>query len=166
MAKFSDNSLAGIVWDDFQVALGTLNAITAITGNSKIDAARLQGFRVLRSEWYCTLSGLTAGEGPVLVGMAHDLTATEIKECIEADPQRSGDPGEEEKSKRAVWPLALMMNLSNDGMLNAEGVKKLGWSFPEGTILKYWAYNVASGDLTTGAVWFLLVKHFGVWLKD
>ena len=51
MVKFSDNIMAGIVWDDITLTLGTLGNKTATGTNSKIDAARLQGFRVLRTEW-------------------------------------------------------------------------------------------------------------------
>ncbi len=110
---------------------------------------------------------MTSGEGPVLVGMAHDLSATEIEETLGADPQRSGDPTAEPRAMRPVWPLGQMFNNSaGNGQIILEGVQKIGWSIPEGTDLKWFVQNVSGATLTTGSVFRIIAKHFGVWLRD
>ncbi len=167
MAKFSDNSMASIVWDETTLTLSTLGSGSILTANSRIDASRLQGFRILKTQYYFALKSMTPDEGPIMMHLAHDLTAAEMEETIGADPQRSGDPTLEPRALRPVWPLGL---LGNDTEGNAgvflQGEIKLGWSFPEGTILKIGAENISGSALTTGAVVRGRMKHFGVWLRD
>ncbi len=167
MGKFSDNTMAAIVWDEVGITLGTLGSATVTGNDSKIDTARAQGFRVLRTEWFIIMDGLTQDEGPILVGLAHDLGATEIDECIEADPQRPNDPAVSEKANRPVWPLTyLWRDSAGNGQIVDKGVIKLNWSIQEGTLLKWWAKNTDASALTTGAIVKIRAKHFGVWLKD
>ncbi len=167
MAKFSDNSLASIVWDNTELTLGTLGSQTAISTTSRIDAGRLQGFRVLRTEYFVIMRGATVGDDPVVFGLCHDLSNAEIAETFGADPQRPGDPGLEEMAMRPVWVLgSLAANNDGDGRVVLDGVKKLGWSIQEGTPLKWFAFNHGPGALSTGGEINILAKHFGVWLKD
>ncbi len=167
MAKFSDNNMAAVQWDEVQISLGTLAAGIAKQSDSRIDGARLQGFCVLRTEWFVTVKALTAGEGPLLLTLAHDLTTAEVQETIGADPQRSNDPESSARSKQPLWPLTHLFNKTDTGSLIMDkGVTKIGWSIPEGTALKWGIVNVSANDLTTGATLFVTAKHFGVWLKD
>ncbi len=167
MAKFSDNSMAAIQWDELEDPTGALAAGSATTINSRVDSGRLQGFRVLRTEWFFRMKGLSANEGPVLVGLAHDLTAAEIQECLGADPQRSNDPTLSPRTMRPVWPMALFENdsVGNQNMLQ-QGVTTIGWSIPEGTNLVWWQMNRDTDALQTGGTLNITAKHFGVWLKD
>ncbi len=159
--------MAGIVWDAVTITVGALTAQSAITVNSKIDPSRLQGFRVLRTEWYLGMRSATTGDGPFVVGLSHDLTGDEVSTCIGGDPQRSNDPVESEEANRPVWAItALHPNADGDGKIVDHGVTKIGWSIPEGTSLKWWVMNGGNITLTTGAVVNILAKHFGVWLKD
>ncbi len=166
MTKFSDNSMAGIFWDELQLALGTLGAGTTIQINSRLDSSRLQGFKLLRTEYDVQVFGLTAAEGPVHVSLCHDLTTTEHEETLGGDPQRAKDPDLSEKAMRPVWPLGHLYHEGGIGVTSLRGVIKLGWSFPEGTPMK-WCFNNRFGtSLTTGAQVRLTAKHFGVWLRD
>ena len=108
---------------------------------------------------------MTSGEGPIELFMCHDLSTAEMAEVFAADPQRSHDPNLEEQAMRPLWPLALLANLTEDSNKVGHGVSTIGWSFPEGTILKWGAWNKGSA-LTTGTVIHVVAKHFGVWLRD
>ncbi len=168
MGNFGKNTQAGIIYDIDQFSLGTLANKDAIQKQSKIDANKENGFRILRSEWKATLGGIAASEGPILFGFAAgSLTAQQIEDCLESDPQKQYVPDVTEESMRPVWPLALFFkSASGDGHVNAEGVAKFNWSIPEGDFASWWAYHMGSGTLTTGATMSYAVKHFGVWLKD
>ncbi len=169
MGKFGDNAMSGIVWDEVSIEPGTLQPRTAMRATSKIDAGRLQGFRVLRTEYFIVLRGVVIAFDNILVGLAADLSIAEIKEAIEADPQRSNDPNLSEQAKRPLWPLELMgaASVTLNGNLYAKGVHKLGWSIPEGVSLFWFVFNMDDIDqLTTGLNIQIIAKHFGVWLKD
>ncbi len=167
MAKFSDNNMASIIWDEIIINPGALTAGTATGQVSRIDASRLQGFRVLKTQYFVVCQGMTADEGPVMLFLNHDLSATEQEECLGADPQRSGDPDKESRAMRPVWPLGTFFKDSaGNGQLVLDGEIKLGWSFPEGTDLKWMVQNVGAQTMTTGANYRIIAKHFGVWLRD
>ncbi len=167
MAKFSDNSMASIVWLENQFALGALAKQTAIIDTTRIDNARLQGFRVLKIEYFMNIKSMTAGEGPILVGLAHGMAATVIATGIGADPQRSGDPSEIENAERPTFPLEILhANADGDGKVTAQGVWKNPWSIQEGTDLNWFVYNFGNADLTTGGIVQIIAKAFGIWLKD
>ncbi len=160
--------MAAIFWDRVSLAVGALAAVTATTANSRADASRLQGFRILRTEYYGSIKNLTEGEGPLLLGLTHDLSNAEIAETFLGDPQRTHDPVETEKAGRPVWGLeSLAIDVNGQGKMVFQGVAKIGWSVPEGTALKWFIMNMnQSAAMTTGATLVLFAKHFGVWLKD
>ncbi len=167
MIKFSENTMAAIVWDVITLTIGALAADTSVNANSKIDGSRIQGFRVLRTEYYAALKGSTSGEGPILLYLNHDLTVAEADATFAADPQRPKDPTASEAANRPVWPLEIFFNTAaGNGNVVLKGVKKLGWSFQEGTILKWSARNMSTSTLTTGSTVRIFAKHFGVWLRD
>ncbi len=167
MAKFSSNNMAAIVWDEVQITLGTLAFGVAIQSDSRIDAERIQGFRVLRTEWFAVIKGLATSAGPLLLTLCHDLSTGEVQETIGADPQRSNDPTLSPRANRPLWPLHVFFFKTDtvEG-LRAQGVVKIGWSIPEGTDLRWGIVNVSGTDLVTGGTLFVTAKHFGVWLKD
>ncbi len=168
MAKFSDNSMASVIWDEsLVIAVGALIGDATAIDTSRIDSARLQGFRILRTEYFMGVRAMTTGEGPIVIGMAHDLTAGEITAGTGGDPQRPNDPTQSELANRPIFPLEVLMpNADGDGKITAQGVKKLNWSFQEGTSLIWYAQNISNQTLTTGAIVLIQAKHFGVWLKD
>ncbi len=166
MAKFKDNAMSAIQWDELQIVLSTLAGGAAVVTASRIDAGRLQGFRVLRTEYFLQIEGMTTGNDAVVVGLAHDLTQGEIQEAIGADPQRSNDPTLSPRAMRPVWPLEIFAANAQGNILALKGVAKIGWSVPEGTLLNWFVVNIGTNALTSGATVNVLAKHFGVWLKD
>lgn len=166
IAKNSEN--LDIVYDDVTITLGALAAKDAISSDSKIDAARLQGFRVMKTEYWIDYSGKATGEGPVMVGFSMNHTVGEVEEAFEADP---GDRTsiQNAQAKRPVWPLkmipahAVQLDVP-DKVLG--GTFNPRWSCIEGKAAIWWAYNMDSSALTTGTVIRIFAKHFGVWLRD
>ncbi len=114
----------------------------------------------------------TQGDGPILVGIAHnDYTAAEIEEVIEnAGSWNEGDLVSQEKSKRkvrivgafhtqAIAAGAISQLVLNDG----KPIKtKIGWILNQGQTMAIWAYNQGSGTLTTGAL-VILNGHINLW---
>jgi len=166
MAKFSDNSMASIVWDLITISPGALAQGDFVIAGSKINASRLQGFRVLKTQYWISMRNATAGEGGFLVGLSHALSVAELAEMVDAAPQRPNDTAGSERARRPAWPLEMLIaNADGDGKVYAEGVATIGWSIQEGTALDWWVANFATTK-TTGTVVNIIAKHFGVWLKD
>ncbi len=166
MAKFNSNAMAAIQWDENFITLGALAQGAAVVSSSRIDDSRLQGYRVLRTDYFIQVKGMTAGNSAVVVGLAHDLSAGEIQEAIGADPQRSNDPTLSPRAMRPVWPLEIFAANAEGNKLVTKGTTNIGWSIPEGTLLEWFVVNMGDADLTTGTIVNILAKHFGVWLKD
>ncbi len=169
MAKFSDNRMAGIVHDSNVITLGTLAANTSIISQSNIDSGRESGFRLLKTEYHIEVGGKTDNEGPIIVGLSHNLSVAEIKGTFEADP--ASHPGiarpENEAALRPVWPLfSAAVFIANNANSPYWRTFKPLWSSPEGSSMNWFAHNSDSSALTTGAKVFINAKHFGVWLND
>ncbi len=167
MAKFSDNSMASILWELVVLTAGALASGDFLIAGSKIDASRIQGFRILKTQYFMSMRGATTGQGGLLVGMSHALSNSELGEMLDANPQRPKDTAASEQARRPAWPLEILMaNADGDGRVSAQGEAKIGWSIQEGTGLDWWLMNASNSTLTTGAVIVVIAKHFGVWLKD
>ncbi len=160
-----------IQWSTGSLALATLAASTALLEPTKVDASREQGFRVTKIETMVGFTGKTAGEGPILWGLAFGQTAAEIEEAIEDDPQGMQNAANvelQEHQNRPVWPIGILDPAAVAGVID-EGkviVLRPNWSAPEGGTMDFFAYNFGSGTLTTGTVMRYVYKLFGVWLRD
>ncbi len=102
------------------------------------------------------IEGATAGEGPMVVGLAHnDYTAAEIEEAIEASASwDQGDRVANERRRRLVriagtFPLTVADEVLNDGRVLKT---RLGFRVEIGQTLKVWAYNPTTGTIATGIV--------------
>ncbi len=158
--------MSGIYYDVVRLTVGALSTDVSVAATTKQDSSRLQGFRILRTDYWMHLKGLTAGEGPVIAGLCGDLTIAEISEVFAADPQRSNDTNLSEQAMRPLWPLEILTDVGETPRIVAQGTVKLGWSFPEGVPMKAFVHNPSADNITTGAVLIMVMKHFGVWLKD
>ncbi len=102
------------------------------------------------------IRNVTAGEGPIVVGVAHsDYTAAEIEECLEA--VASWDRGDKialEQAARKVRTVGTFSNVGTEEVLNngMETRTRLGFMLEPGTTLDWWAWNKSGAALTTGAV--------------
>ncbi len=159
--------MSGIVWDNLNEAMGALAADTVLRATSRIDAGRLQGFRLLRTEYHVAARNMTSEDGPIHFGLAVDLSVAEILECLNADPQRSNDVNLSEQAKRPVFPMGILFKDGDgNGQSVVSGVSKIGWSVPEGVSLFWYFHNMDLNTITTGTIVSIIAKHFGVWLKD
>ncbi len=100
--------------------------------------------------------GFTAGEGPIVVGVAHsDYTAAEIEECLEAQAAwDSSDLVAREQARRKVrtigtFPIVTANDVLNDGR---QMKIKLGWMAELGMTLDFWIWNKSGATLTTGGI--------------
>lgn len=102
-----------------------------------------------------SLRNLTAGQGPVEVGVAHsDYTAAEIEECLEnLGSWDEGDLIAEEQTRRKVRMIGAFSGETTDETLNdGKPIRtKLNWVVASGDTLQVWAWNRDSGTLTTGS---------------
>ncbi len=156
------------------LTLGTLASADVIAASSKIDSSRLQGFRVSKVRWAGTYTGKTSGEGPIVYGMAANMTAAEIENAIEADPQAST---EDDGRGDGSWlkPLGVISKNGTAGSLGPDGGSgevcnfidvKANWSVIEGKDFSFWAYNLHGSSLTTGSELQFATEFMGVWLRD
>lgn len=134
-------------------ALGVLASVTVI--GSDMYTASDSNLRALSVDLTWTWNNATAGEGPIICGVAHgDYSDAEIEECLEqlTDMNR-GNKVSSEQSNRLVRVVGTFTPDGTDETLN-EGrpIKtKLNWYVTAGQTLKIWAYNNTSGSLTTGS---------------
>ncbi len=103
-----------------------------------------------------TTHSFTAGEAPIIVGVAHnDYSAAEIEEWIEATASWSSiDKVEQEQARRKCRMIcAFHGGLSADRFKDGAVVRiKCGWIQEAGTTLALWAFNEGAVTLTTGGV--------------
>ncbi len=142
-------------------------------GSTAVHTNLTEDFRILKTEYWVSWNPvITDGqEGPVIVGMAAGgLSATEIEECLEADPTDTSDAPESEQVMRAVWPLEQFI-LYNDttgvdygSVISAQGTFNPKWTMPNPSGWSWWVYNQSTALLTGGA-FFFFAKHFGVWVR-
>ncbi len=149
-----------------QVALATLANVTVVVGAVTPTADGQYRAMSLSHTW--SLKGLTAGEGPILVGYAHsDYSVTEIKEAIEiAASINIGDLiSSREKADRLVRIVGSFAGNTTDETLNdGRPIKtRLNWAIPIGKAVNIFAYNDSGATLTTGAV---VDCNGDLWVKD
>lgn len=119
----------------------------------------------MKTEYTIGFHGKTANEGPIVVGIAVGLTATEITEAMVADPQQRDDEGNS-RAKRPIWPLCTLGYTATEDDMDLKLMQSISprWSIPEGDSLVWFAY--AQGALSINTVVEIFAKHYGVWLRD
>ncbi len=144
-------------------ALSTLGSDTAIVNAFVANAVSSYRAMSVKATW--SLTGLTAGEGPITVGFAHDdYTVTEIKEALEA--AASIDPGDKIAQEQADRLVRIVGTLSeaNSELNEGKPIKtRLNWLIGVGHSINMFAYNESPSALTTGAV---LHSQGDLWVKD
>ncbi len=135
------------------MVLGTPATGTVVKG----DFAQLVDDKMwfISAELVWGLQGLTGGEGPITVGLAHnDYSAAEIEEFIESSASwDAGDKIAQERRRRKIRVVGIFDGLSaNEVLNNGLPIKTyLGMSIEEGQTLSTFAYNQSGATLTTGA---------------
>lgn len=102
-----------------------------------------------------SIRDLTAGEGPIAVGINHgDLTVAEIAEALDADLSDPDDIIAKERSRRPVRKTGQFSGIGEAEVLN-NGIKvttPARFSVGDTHTPDFWARNLSGGSLTTGAV--------------
>ncbi len=134
-------------------ALGTLATKVVIAAGFG-DAVGARTFALsMKATW--TMVGITPGEGPIAVGVAHsDYSAAEIEEWIENNGGwDEGDLIGQEQAKRKIRQVGVFNGVAADEVLNDGKPIRTGLKFylQSGDNLQQWAYNLSSSTLTTGA---------------
>jgi len=142
-------------------ALGALATKSLVA----IPTAETASERLYNSSIVATWSlkdlAITVDDGPILVGLAHgDYTAAEIEEVLEnAGSWDEGNLVQQEVARRKVRIVGSFRATA----AGAEAVQtyvlnqgrpirtKTGWILTTGKPIDFWAYNMGSGSLTTGA---------------
>ncbi len=157
--------------ESMTLSVGALALHDVISVDSKIDAARLQGFRLVKSTFFIDAHGKTVQQGPVQLGVALNMSAGGVESAIESDPQDS-KADNNRGDGTFIKPLAMMadaaISIGSNRLLQPIEVSygKNGWSLIEGRSMIFWAYNLGDATLTTGLVVDVFAEHFGVWLRD
>ncbi len=147
------------------LALSTLAASDLISG--ALTNVSDNEYRAISLKMTWAIRGLTAGEGPITVGVAHgDYTAAEIEEWFESTTTMTrADQIGRERGNRKCRQIGTFPGLSSNESLN-DGKPlhtRLNWAIPDGIALNMWAFNSGSGTLTTGAVVTPTGQLFGRW---
>ncbi len=139
---------------DKSLALATLATNTLLSGdfsNTVNERARISS-AVL--QW--AIKDLTAGEGPIMVGLAHsDYSDAEIEAWIEnTGSWNEGDKVQQEIAKRFIREVGVFNGLASEESLNdGRPIKtKLNWTLLQGQTLSAWAFQKSGANLTTGAI--------------
>ncbi len=159
------------MYDIINLSIGALTNNQAAVNASKIDSARKNGFRVLRTEYWFRWVNATIGEGPIMCGVAFAQGTSSIPVAILADPQSSGsgDKIAQDEAMQPVFPLAdLFADAVGDQVSTKTAVQvfKPRWSVIEGESMNWFVFNHSGATLTTGSTLKIFAKHFGVWLRD
>jgi len=136
---------------DVGMALSTLAANTVIQQElMPLD----QDAYLISADLQVSINGLTAGEGPIAVGMCSDiLSDAQVLEALEAAPTSEADRIAREQASRPVRRVGQFGGQSTDEVLNNGTSFKTTLKFrsANGSDLALYAHNKAAGALTTGA---------------
>ncbi len=125
-------------------------------------------FYGISADLYWGVRNHTAGEGPIIVGIAHnDYTDVEVAENLnQTGMEDSGDMIAKEQGRRLVRRSGQFSGVATDEVLNdGKPVRtRIGFVITDGFSLAFWAQNKNGGPLTTGAVLEVSGKLYGRWI--
>lgn len=136
-----------------QFALSTLADGTLLS--SAMGSAFSVKMYIISADLYIALRGGTAGEGPILVGLADsDLSDTEITECLDAVYGGDEDIVSREQARRPVREIGMFPGLSTEELLNQGNKTRYKLKFPvgESSAIDLWARNESGAALTGGQI--------------
>lgn len=125
-------------------------------------------FFCISADLYWMLDGGTSGQGPIVVGIAHnDYTDVEIAENLnQTGMEDPGDKIAQEQGRRLVRRSGQFANGVDNEVLNDGNVKrtKAGFVITDGFSLAFFAQNKSGATLTTGASVKVSGKLYGRWV--
>lgn len=136
-------------------ALGTLADATLLA--DPLNGASDNEYRAISVKLNWSLENHTAGEGPIVVGIAHgDYTQAEIEAWMETTAMMTrGDlVATREIGQRLIRQVGMFSgNEVNEVLNDGKAITtKLNWVVAVGDVLDVWAYNMDGTALTTGTV--------------
>ncbi len=154
------------------LSLGALAAKTSASQIMQIDGSRLQGVRLKKLKATFSFIGKTAANGPVSIGLALGLSATEIGEAMEADPQGEMDEPASERGNRRVMVIGTISQNATGSDSTPDEISpyrtiRFPWKkIPEGVSLFFFAHNHGAGTLTTGTIITMEWIAVQEWMED
>lgn len=163
--KYRRNSNFQAITVDVNLVLSTLADAGVI--KAQLSALGVTRFKVVSADLMWTIGGLTALEGPIVVGItSSDLSAAEVKESLDANPTSQSDIIAIEQGKRPVRRSGVFHGLNTDEVLNnGRPIRtKMVTILDEGKELEAWARNTSGATLTTGATVHCFGTMYGYWI--
>ncbi len=149
--------------DDVLAVGALLSGIVISAGITGTD----QDFYAISIDASWMMDDHTANEGPLYVGYATtDLSVTEIKEGIEAQPRSMSDRIAKEQAGRPIRKVGGFAGRQPNEDLN-DGISKrtkLGFVLAESMEVSMWAKNMDPNTLTTGTLIRIQGNLYGRWL--
>ncbi len=149
------------------LALSTLLDNIVIKGTTQAVFSRR--FHVVYTKLFWTLRSATAGEGPIICGLAHsDYSVLEIAEAQDVAVVNSSNKVEQERANRWVREIGSFRGLTTEEEIrgNSGGEKvysKLNWTIEEAMSLDFWCQNRTGGTLAGGAILEIEGDLVGYW---
>ncbi len=160
--------IKGVIQNRF--TLGTLAATTLISSTNADVVTEKAWLSSIKATWSLDQFTEGAGDGPILVGIAHsDYSDTEIEEFVEQTASwEEADLVAKEISSRKIRRVgtfgqtgpALSASVLNDGR---PVTTKCGWMLATGQTIKFWAYNQGSSALATTSPAVVTAGHANLW---
>ncbi len=125
----------------------------------------------VKASWALKNNTVTAGAGPILVGIAHvDYTLAEIEEWLEnAQSWSVHDLRQQEIARRKIRKVGIFPNLDELGSQVLNDGKpirtKCGWMINTGDTIAIWAYNTGTTAIATSAPILHTEGHANLWPK-
>ncbi len=163
--KGKSRSRLAVINVDENIVLGTLGNGAAITSDGDPMGRE---FYWISNDLYWQVDGLTVGQGPIVVGIAHnDYTDVEIAENLnQTGMEDPGDKIAQEHGRRLVRRSGQFGGGSaNEALNDGKSIRtKAGWVLQDGFAPAFWAQNKSGAALTTGAAVRVLGKMYGRWV--
>ncbi len=172
---FGKDGKGVIMRESATITVGALasGAVVKHTGGVSLQTT---SFRILKTEYFISQNAAFAAEGDeVIIGIANGaLSTAEIAASVTNNgPGDRNDTPEADVSERAVFLVGPQIKetqtattgygepMPNNGMPMEFSLR---WTFTPTEGWDWFAFNPLSGALTTGAVFLITAKHFGVWV--
>ncbi len=158
-----------VQYETVENAVGALVTQTVSTIPMRQDSARNQGVRIKKLMGAVDYNAKTAGDGPLLFGLAHALSATEIAEALNADPQDSNNVPATEQGNRRVMVLGVIPKIATASPFDIVPYRTIRFPWkelPEDTNMFFWVQNKDTGTIQTGTLVrfsYIIVQE---WLDD
>ncbi len=127
-----------------------------------------EDFYWISSDLSWSSKGATAGEGPIVVGLAHgDYTAAEIVENLDVAFLGPGTKIEQERARRLVRRVGEIANANSIFHIAPEGGlirTKSKFMVQSGKAANMWVVNKSGAQLTTGQSIHVVGTIYGRWV--